>query len=311
MKKLIKKILILIVLVVLADISLGFLLNKILLNSPDGRYYKANYTLNKAKEEVIIYGSSRAETNYAPHIIEDSLKLSCWNTGRGGQTLPFWYSMQEGVLKRYTPTITILNVEDNFLSGDLNDESYERAGFLRPFYYNNPETRPMIERISKSEKFLLNSKLYAYNSSFYYLLRPYLLENLDGKISDKGWKVKSGILKESNKNIKTIQTKEELNDETVKLFDMFISNIKEKGSEIYIVVSPNYGYNIESTSTIEYIKNIKNINFINFGNDSSFYENHLLFNDFEHLNRKGAIKFTEKLSSKINENKKYVNFRKN
>jgi hypothetical protein len=298
MEKLIKKLFILLLLIIAIDFSLGIILETILVSSPDGRYYKAYHSLLECKDDVIIFGSSRAETNYAPLVFEDSLKQSCWNTGRGGQGLPFWYAMEEGILQRYTPRIAIVNVERDFLSANL-DGSYERAGFLRPFYYIQPAIKPIINKISKFEQFLMLSKIYAYNSSFYYLLRPYLIKGIDGKREDKGWKTRQGVILDKKHDLKIVETDNTLNDSTVYLFEKFIENLTNKGCKVYVVISPNYGVLVESTSTIEYLNSKNNIYLINQSNNTFFSSNPNFYKDPNHMNVNGAIEFSKKIVNEI------------
>lgn len=298
MKIILKKFILIITILYALDFCLGLILMKVLEYSPDGRYYKANYSLNKCNEDIIIFGSSRAETNYAPFVFEDSLKLTCWNTGRGGQTLPFWYAMEEGVLLRYTPKIAIVNIERDFLSTSLK-EGYERSGILRPFYYRNKEIRPIINEISKFEQFYLLSKIYAFNSSFYYLFRPYLIKGLDGKIEDKGWKTRDGIVTENRNNLEIYNTSLKLNNQAVQLFQNFITNLTNRGCKVFVAISPNYGCIVESTSTIEFVKTMKNITLLNFSNNASFSSNNKYYKDENHLNIIGAIEYSKEICNAI------------
>lgn len=220
MKKLIKNTFIIIASFIALDYVIGLALDMTLKNSPDGRFYKIQYTLKECEEDIIIYGSSRAESNYVPRIFEESLGLTCWNSGRGGQSLPFMYAMNEGVTNRHSPKIAIINVEDIFL--EYTEEEYSffdrAAGILRPFYIKHPAVRSIVDRNSYAEPFLNYSKLYAYNSSYYYLFRPYAIEGLDGKLEDDGWKPKHGKLKDENYEQRVVQEKNELNPEYVALF---------------------------------------------------------------------------------------------
>ena len=298
MKKLFMRILMLLILIIITDFLLGIILKQVLLHSPDGRYYKAYASLNERTDDVVILGSSRAETNYAPYIFEDSLSLSCWNAGRGGQKLPFWYAMSMGILKRYTPKIAIVNIEDDFLTDDLTD-GYEHAGLLRPFYYDNPEIRPVIDRISKFERFLMLSKTYAYNSSFYYLFRPYFIKGLDGDREDKGWKTKKGNISVNDSGYIRVVTAKKLNNQTLELFEKFIDNLTSRGCQVYLVISPDYKRYFESTATIKYIEKMDNVNYINLSCDTSIANNQKYFIDSSHLNVNGAIAFSKKLGSEI------------
>jgi hypothetical protein len=299
MKRLLHRLLVLTVLFLVIDIIAGGILTIVMNNSPDGRYYKTNYTLNESAEEIIIFGSSRAEENYVPVVFEDSLGMTCWNAGRGGQSLPFWMAMADGILKRYTPQMAIINVESYLLSNDMN-YSFEHAGLLRPFYYKNPEIRPVINQISRFERFLMQSRIYAFNSSFYYLFRPYLIKGIDGRPEDKGWKPRKGIINHHIHNaFHEIKYSNPLNLETVLLFEEFIEKFTSRGVEVYLVMSPDFNHAYKSTATIEYLDSMQNVVFLNFGNDHTFATNTSFYIDPTHMNYEGAKEFTRIVSSKI------------
>lgn len=301
MKKLFIKIVILLLVLIAIDIVFGIIFRRIIEISPDGRYYKANYSLSQCNEEIIIFGSSRAETNYTPFIFEDSLKLSTWNTGRGGQSLPFWYAMELGILDDNIPKIAVVNIERDFLSSDMSN-SYQRAGFLRPYYFKHNEIHPVIDKISKSEKYLMFSNLYAFNSSFYYLLRPFLLKGLDGKKELKGWKTRDGVISKPRRDYNIYASKQSLNEETVKLFNLFIENLTTEYCDVYVVISPNYKQLIEYSPTIEYVSNMKNVTLLDYSNNKIFVDNHLYYKDPSHLNIKGAVEFSKYISHEIKNN---------
>jgi hypothetical protein len=298
MIRLIKKLTYFFIAFVICDYIMGAGLDFIRDRSPDGRYYKAQYSLEKCKEDIIVFGASRAEVNIVPQIFEDSLKMTCWNTGRGNQTLPFWMCMEAGILNRYVPKIAIVDIEAEFLSADVTG-SYVAAGLLRPFYRKHKEIRPFLNKISLSERYFIYSSLYAYNSSYYYLLRPFILRGLDGKTEDKGWKARPGQMTPSKSNPVTISTSKALNNETIKLFNEFISDLTTKGCKVFIVISPRFNENIIGTSTVEYLLNMKNVSLVNFDDNKIFTDNCSFYRDPDHLNVEGAIKFSTLLVGKV------------
>lgn len=300
MKHLGLKILLVLGLFLVVDQLGGLLLDTLRDNSPDGRYHKAKYTLEHCDEDVVVIGSSRAEINYVSQIIEDSLRISCWNAGRGGQGMPYFRAVQEGILARYSPKVVILNIDDNDLEGGM---AYEHAGFLRPFYSTHPEIRPVLDKTSKFEWLLLKSRLYAYNSSFYYLIRPYLVPGLDGKAEDKGWKPRPGTMDyDPGKKLESEPVKTPLNPEAVAAFDYMVDKFLEKECQVLFVVSPNYGRSIGSSSAIEYLKKTSEktgIPVFVYSADSSYITHPELYVDPEHLNIDGAQKFTRELVQQI------------
>lgn len=205
-----------------------------------------------SKDDIVIIGSSRAETNYVPHILEDAFGLSVWNAGRGGQGLPFWHAINLGMLERHTPKVVILNIENDFLELDPGNSSFERAGFLRPYYKKYPAIRPLINQISNSERFLIHSSLYAFNSSYYYLLRPFAFKGVDGKVDEKGWKPLAGQMGGDNIKKKAVIDKLEgpLDPRYVKMIEDFANILNEKGSKVVICVAADFMKNVINTPTL-------------------------------------------------------------
>jgi hypothetical protein len=300
MRKLFGNILIVLVLLALLDWATGAGLDWLRDNSPDGRYYKIKYSLDSCREDIVIIGSSRGEINYIPKILEDSLGLSCWNASRGGQGTPYFRAIQEGILKRYTPKLVILNVDDNDLELPPN---YEHAGVLRPFYKSNEEIRPILDMTSTFENLLMKSRLYAYNSSFYYLIRPYFVPGLDGRTIDKGWKPRLGKMSvDLVDKMEIVREKLPLDPESTAMLDLFIERFKARGSQIILVVSPNYGRLVDSSSAIRYLREksrIRQIPLFVYSGDTSFVSRTDFFIDPDHLNTSGAEIFTKNLVQKI------------
>lgn len=296
------KICVVLAILALCDRLAGLVLDWLRDHSPDGRYYKTSYSLKNCKEDLIIIGSSRGEQNYIPKIFEDSLGLGCWNASRGGQGLPYFRAIEEGILDRYTPKVVILNVDENDL---VAPPDYEIAGVLRPYYHSCPSIRPVLNKASSFEWLLMQSRLYEYNSSFYYLLRPYFIEGLDGKTSDKGWKPNSGKLHvEFAKKLEIANEidKDSLNKESVALIETFIKKIRQKGCQLIFVVSPNYGRSSDSSHTIQYLREKsrkEDIPLFVYSSDTAFITKPDYFADPDHLNVEGAQLFTKDLVHKI------------
>ena len=63
-------------------------------HSKGGGIKSRYYVCKESTEDVLIFGSSRAKHHYVPDVIEDSLKVSCYNTGEDGNgiILLLWFS---------------------------------------------------------------------------------------------------------------------------------------------------------------------------------------------------------------------------
>lgn len=288
-------------LMVVIDLSFGQLFGFILDNSPDGRYYKAKYTLEEAKEDIVIIGSSRGEINYVPHLFEEAFGLKCWNASRGGQGLPYFRAVEQGILKRYAPKLVILNLEADILE---HVPFYQEAGFLRVFYKGHPEIQPTLNKISPNEKWMLQSNLYAFNSSYYYLLRPFVFHNLDGKISDHGWKPSHGTWVDPGFPFETINSRKALDAAAVEEFEALVKHFTEEGVQLVFSIAPNYGEKTIMTSSLQHIQAVAKQNSIplfNFSADPTFVKNAREYIDIQHLNVEGANRFTAMLIDSIQE----------
>jgi len=307
MLRIIKKLIFILLIIFLIDVVFGKLFSVILYNSPDGRYYKLMYSLERSNEDILIIGSSQAETNLVPEIFEKKLNLSCWNSARGGQGIAFFRSIQEATLKRYTPKILILNFSGVFLERELVNE---RIGFMKPFYWKHPEIRQMIDKISIYEKYLVYSNLYLYNSSFYYLLRSYILRGLDGDIEKGGWKPKTGQIQidpSINYEQEIFRESKPINEKAKNEFEILLSSFSKAGTIIYIITSPSFQPSSKVSSTVELNILIEkyNIKLFDYNTSTSFIYKPELFKDFDHLNVDGAKLISNKLADQIKQDMQY------
>lgn len=295
MKKLCSRLVLIAVLLGGIDLAFGQLFGLIRDHSPDGRYYKAKYTLDEAQEDIIIIGSSRGERDYVPYLLEEAFHLSCWNASRGGQGLPYFRAVEAGIAKRHHPKLVIINLEADILE---HPPFYQEMGFMRAFYKNHHDIQPVLNKISKNEKWKLKSNLYAFNSSFYYLLRPYLFHDLDGKNSDKGWKPSYGIWEDPGFAFEVVNNRKPLNRESVEEFATIVEHFQEQQVQLVFCIAPNYGEKTIATSSLRYIEEVakdKEIPIFNFSADTTFITHPEDFIDIEHLNVDGAKLFTHKL----------------
>jgi len=299
--KVFRDFLIILFIVFALDIVFGKLCSIALHNSPDGRYYKTLYVFEHYNEDILMIGSSKAEVNFVPNVFEEELNLTCWNAGRGGQSLPYSRCIQEVSLSRHAPKILILGVNKLVLERPLN---FVRMGFLKPFYWDFPPIRPFINEISTNEKYYMFSNLYAYNSTFYYLFRSYFVKGMDGENKHKGWKPKTGHMSidlNSNYKHEIFVEPKPINKRALKEFETIIQSFKKAGTEIYVVISPDFKP-ANPTTTIVKLKELANeyhFELLDYSHDTTFIYKPQLFRDFGHLNTNGAYQLSNKIADKI------------
>ena len=156
------KLFLFLIIVFLLDFATGSILKYLYYKQDSGLLYRTTYAIDSTKADVLIFGASRANHHYYPGAFEKRLHMSCYNAGRDGNDIFYHYAILQGVLKRYTPKIAILDfAREEFFK---NQESYDRLSSLLPYYDRHPEMRSIIQLKSPYEKYKLLSKIYPYNS---------------------------------------------------------------------------------------------------------------------------------------------------
>jgi len=287
------------IIILLFDQVTGRILRHYYFTSKSGANYNTTYSMDSTKAELIILGSSRASHHYIPDLIEDSLGISCYNTGRDGNFLFFNYAVFKSILKRYNPKIVLLDVNAKDLNKDNREKSYEGLVTLLPYYDSKPELRNIIRLRSHYEQYKLLLATYAYNSSIIAIgtgnLIGYINNNAKGYLPLKG----SSIM-----HIKPPSTQEdsgEFDVLKVNVIDSMALICNQRDIRFLIVQSPRYTIvqqrklNQNLTATADKYQ----CDYWNFVNDSLFINSPGLFKDGAHLNDDGAQLFTLSVIHKL------------
>jgi len=295
-----KKLLLIIFIIFVLDFALGWLIRQLYYKQQSGLLYRTTYSLEKSNEDIIILGPSTANHHYIPSIFEDSLNLTCYNTGKDGQGLFYCLAIQRAILQRYTPKIFLLDIRPSMLSHDFNDIA--RLSGLLPYYRNHKEIRSIIERKSFFEKFKLISNTYPFNSSLLTMLGGYFQYNKEIKKDFNGFIPLYG----TDSNIillDTVRLNYKFSEEKINCLKEMIKNAEVFGSKFIIIDSPSYKFyqDEEYYAIIDNLKNSTNILYWNYLNDSLFYSKPNLFKDRGHLNNNGASLFTKEIVSRLKE----------
>ena len=103
MKKFISKVGLFFLLIAIVDIVFGYTMGAITKRIDIGGAGRNNYICDKMTDDVLIFGSSRAEHHYNAQMISDSLGVSCYNAGEGGCGIILAYGRLLMILERCTP----------------------------------------------------------------------------------------------------------------------------------------------------------------------------------------------------------------
>lgn len=295
------KVFIFITILFFIDLLLGNILNFFYFKQSSGLQYSATYSIEKTKAEMIIMGSSRANHHYDPRVLKKRLGISCYNTGRDGQYIFYQYALLQTILKRYSPKIIILDFVDQEFEFDQRD--YERLSSLLPYYKNHPEIRSTIELKSPYEKIKLLSKIYPFNSSLLTIVigNTKFNSNRRSIIDFDGFVPLDRKCKEPIKTMNDLR-KIIIDNNKVKIFELFIQDCLKSKVNLYIVCSPYYINYKSTSSSIILGKKIAakyNIDFYDFSQEPAFITNQSLFDDPYHLNDDGAKIFSDSITDRL------------
>ncbi len=288
----------------ISDYALGSTFQYLYSKQKSGWEFRTKYSVEDTKADILIFGASRAQQQYNPIYFEDRLQKSCYNVGRDGESIFYYYGVLQGVLKRYHPKLILLDIENGLFAE--SQSSYDRLSTLLPFYKNHPEMRSLIELRSPFEKFKLYSRVYPFNS----LIFKMAIGNteLSSKKNEdiKGYLPLTGSLNEKIRDVNLSKTYS-VDTNKVKMYNYFINACQEANVKLYIICSPYFYNSIGIDTSMSIAKNIasqKNIVFFDFSKDQFFLNRSNLFDDTVHVNVTGSKIFSNKVIDSIIENDK-------
>ncbi len=305
--KFLGKLLVLIALVGVLDYTIGSLVEYLYFHQGDNVYTTTTYIINEAEEDILIFGSSRANHHYISEDLTTRTGLSCYNAGCDGRSLFYDYALFKSALSRSKPEKVILDLRRTSMYYDQAD--YDRLSHLYPYYRDNESIREIVDLKGKIGLFVRMSKLYTYNSTILIILKSFVSPRTDnngyipftgnqtmdpGEISYDS--LEYGVYDESDPNMR-------LDENKIDILNSFIDNALQEEIDLYIIDSP-YFYLQKDSNNISLVKikeilKDKNLKYINFANDEEFTSDPGLFGDPTHLNHFGAKKFTELVSDII------------
>jgi len=285
------------VLMFATDRVAGLVLQRYFLKMNAGTAAATTYALDKANEDLIVFGSSRALHHYVPSILRDSLGMTAYNAGRDGMTMLYSYAVFKSMLKRYTPRAVVLDVYMDF---DSYREVNDRMSALSPHYDRHPEIRPIVNLRGPYERIKAFSKLYDYNSLLFTIVANNLVHRTDPN--------KDGYTP-LNSNTPPAWSDFGFPDNKVdsmktRYFEEFLAETRKANVEVFVVVSPFYGRWKIPLEGLQWAKRYCNENgfFFRDYSQSPYYLSHReWFSDNSHLNDTGARIFTRMLCSDIKE----------
>ncbi len=281
------------------DRAIGGIFQKFYHSQTSGWEYRTKYSIEDTKADILIFGASRAQQQYNPVYFEERMQQTCYNVGRDGEPVLYYYAVLKAILSRHLPKIIILDIENGVFKE--SESSYDRISILLPFYKSHPEMRSIIDFRSPYEKLKLQSNIYPYNSMLLKIVKGNIKSGNKEKVDMNGY---LPLLRSLNEPVRTVDLSKPYNLDSNKLncYKAFVNDCKTANIKLYIVNSPYYFNSIGKDISMEIAKDIaykNSIDFIDFSKDDFFLKSPQLFDDTVHVNMAGAKIFSNKMIDSI------------
>ena len=284
------------VLIILADFLFGFSISHYIENyGLHGDYQPIEHVMKTCEDDVLAIGSSVVLNSFVPTVFEDSLGLTCYNAGANSQTMPFFHTILNSVLQRYTPKMILLGLRPNELSG--NDIG--RYHLLIPYYRRGiNEIDSVLESKNKYEKYLLKSNLYRYNTVWFRIMLYHFIRD-----HEKGIKGFSGHKKPLfPPQLTTSTEKSGVSVMKMKLFKDFVCQCEKRGIALVVYFPPMYTLYEEKTATVTEVQRLCQEHHIPCyydTQDSIFLKHQEWFYDNVHLVKDASYIYSKSLVKRV------------
>ena len=300
MKRFILKIALFFVLVAVIDVVSGFAFKEMVGHAKYGETYNSNYIGNICADDIIILGSSHADRHYVPSVITDSLGLSCYNCGEPGCGIIPAYARYKMVAERKKPLLVVYEATpryDYFVSDDYS----KYLGRVRQYSDKKPVAEMYEAFGDELEPFRLMSNMYRNNSSIICNVMDLVVPTKDyrGYGPLYGELTEEAIAQDAEKQVEK-DTKPHAID-SLKLYyvEKLFADVKADGVQMLCIISPQFKVtsDLEMDDYQPVIQLCKkyDVPFINNIWYDGITGERELFQDFGHLNDKGARKYTASL----------------
>ena len=295
-----------ILILVVMDFIAGTGLKKIYFAQKKGQLAQTTYAIDSAKQDILIFGSSRADRHYSPAILTKGTNLSCYNLGRDAEKIPYYAAVQEVAFKRNRPKLVILDMNANELIA--NEAKYFKLSLLLPYCDKHPELIKYVEEISPYEKYKIYSKIYPYNSMLFIMLNNLFFGNNIPK-DEFGYQPLTGSLTvEQTKNIITRknafdekekkENRVKIDPKSVSYYKQFLQKTLDSNIKTVVVISPSlvkepeiYRLQLKEISSA-----YPNVIFLDYTDDPKYSLQNQKFADMFHLNKQGSEEFSNDLA---------------
>ncbi len=280
------------IMMVACDIAVGYVGNHLVTHSKGGDTNRKNNIANRANEDVLIFGSSRAIHHYDPNILEEVFNMPSYNCGFDGNGIICAFGYIKMIEQRYCPKMIIYDIIPSF--DLLASDNHTYLGQLR-YYYDRDDIDSIFWSVDVAERYKMVSTMYRFNS----MLPQLIMDNISPLHSDnKGYRPLDG---EMSDNIKPLKEQTNITYDRLKLhyIERLIEDCRGKTLLVF-AVSPMYeNTDNEVLAPIKVLCEEYEVPLLNHYTDTSFNYTREYFSDRSHLNRRGATEYSRVIASEI------------
>lgn len=292
MKKYLIKIALFFVAVAIVDVLFGIACQYMNDHSKGGGIKSRYYVCKESNEDVLIFGSSRAKHHYVPDIIEDSLGMTCYNTGEDGNGVIMCYAFLKMISSRYSPKCIVYDVSRFDI---YEDDNTKYLDLIKPYYYE-PGIDSIFWYVKPKTKIMMLSGLYRYNTTCLRVIGNYVHPSTNYK---KGYAPMCGKMEYEPED----NTRQQGIVDSMKMvyFEKLLQLSQGKNISVICLGSPYYRIDPQDgfyNPIIELCQKYS-VPFLDYTDVSCINNDKNLFNDRSHLNDKGARIYTSELTKTI------------
>ncbi len=294
MRRFILKILMLAAAMMVVDILVGVVFRHWFERMDDGEMGKENYIGHQVDEDILVFGSSRAEYHYDTKVISELSGRSCYNCGASGNGIILAYGRLLMALQHHRPQLIIYDVNPEF---DVLESDNHRSLAQMKIHTETDGLEEVYRDVDALEPFKMLSNMYRFNSNFIH--NPLCLF----KSAPDRWKPDENhgaVLQKGA--FDPMKVREETAPPPFVADSLKLSYVRKfvnlaKGSRLVFVASPKWYAPVDSLryQPIKDICREMGVEYLDFTTSSKYIHNNELFVDGVHLNAKGAAEFSQDL----------------
>lgn len=293
MKKYLRNIILFFAILVIIDFLFGKACQFMNDHSKGGGIKSRYYVCKESTEDVLIFGSSRAKHHYVPDIIEDSLGMTCYNTGEDGNGIILSYGFLRMITNRYQPKLIIYDVSGFDI---YEDDNTKYLDLMKP-YYHEPGIDSIFWTVNPKSRLMMLSNLYRYNTTCLRVFGNFIHPM---NTYPKGYLALNGVM-DYEPDHKASKQNQKVDLVKLHYFQSFIILSELNHIKLVCCVSPSYKSKRDETYYAPIVEMCKqyNIPFYTYLSDEKISTNKQYFQDATHMNDKGARLFTNLIIENI------------